>query len=258
MIDEEFEFYRDEFTRHWFDRYFGITYHRAKRHRGWWSPLDIVWDVYRMVLAKIRYFDPEKSEFGPFMTVMVNQCFRQVMKSHYYYGRCCKTGRPKIVRFDDISINRSIGTDSFTTWPDLLAQMIADETEQNLRSILAKTHFPPCIKRLQWMLINGLSYYDILAKSNLTNRSLSTYLQEARRGLRAILHGIETGEPIPVPKPKRKIYIPKRTDPPYIFECVICGESVNVDPSTGDRRTRFCSKTCQKKHEKRKYKSINR
>ena len=188
MTDEEWYRYRNEFTRHWFDRYFGITYHRAKRRRGWWSPLDIVWDVYRMALSRIRFFDPEKSEFGPFMTVIVNQCFKNVMQSHYYYGRCRKTGRPKIVRFDDIDIKRSIKTDSFAIWPDPSEQMIADETERNLRSALAKTHFPPRIKRIQWMLLNGLQYQDIIAKCHLRNRTGSTYLQEARRGLRAILH----------------------------------------------------------------------
>ena len=40
--------------------------------------------------------------------------------------------------------------------------------------------------------------------------------------------------------------VPCRADPPYIFQCAYCKKEVFVDPATGDRRFRFCSRKCER------------
>ena len=40
--------------------------------------------------------------------------------------------------------------------------------------------------------------------------------------------------------------VPRRSDPPYVFNCGYCGKIVEVDPATGDRRFRFCCRKCER------------
>lgn len=99
-------------------------------------------------------------------------------------------------------------------------------------------YWPEILEKFQ----TGRSLRSLELEYNLSRKSIRSRLRKA---------GLVPESSVSGPAER---FTPTRSTPPYTFNCCHCHKSVFVDPSTGDKRWKFCCRKCERaywKHQDR-------
>lgn len=116
--------------------------------------------------------------------------------------------------------------------------MKSEMIQRSRRKRLLDEKWPEILEKVK----SGQSLHRLALEYGLNRRTLRGRLQKA-----GVLQRGQTQD-------KSERSIPCRDDPPYEFRCCHCHKWVYVDPSTGDKRFKFCCRNCERaywKHQDR-------